>query len=128
MNEGILYHINRLIPRQNPNQWAPGAQQQRLGERFKRPRASTNGLILRHKGGVTMSDEGNRQHVIVTDIHMPFWSMVIFMVKWALASIPAIIILTLIAAFAWRILRGLDTKTVVVGIEVPSSASLHSKR
>jgi len=77
---------------------------------------------------VIMSDEGNRQHVIVTDIHMPFWSMVIFMVKWALASIPAIIILTLIAVFAWRILRGLDTKTVVVGSEVPSSATLHSKR
>lgn len=91
-------------------------------------RDSTNGLFLRHKGGVIMSDEGNRQHVIVTDIHMPLWSMVIFMVKWALASIPAIIILALIAAFAWRILRGLDTKTVVVGIEVPSSASFYSQR
>jgi len=28
--------------------------------------------------------------VRVTDIHMPFWSMAGFMVKWALASIPAI--------------------------------------
>lgn len=31
--------------------------------------------------------------VVVTDIKMPFESMVIFMVKWALASIPAFIIL-----------------------------------
>jgi hypothetical protein len=67
-----------------------------------------------------MSDEGNRQNVIVTDIHMPFFSMVIFMVKWALASIPAIIILMLIVSLAWRILVGADTKTVV-GIEAASS-------
>jgi hypothetical protein len=31
--------------------------------------------------------------VIVTNIKMPFWSMVVFMIKWAIASIPAIIIL-----------------------------------
>lgn len=31
--------------------------------------------------------------VIVTDVQMPFGSMVVFMVKWALASIPAMIIL-----------------------------------
>ena len=65
-----------------------------------------------------MNDEANIQRVVVTDIHMPFWSMVIFMVKWALASIPAIIILTVIAALAWRVIAGLDTKTVVL-MEVP---------
>ena len=31
--------------------------------------------------------------VVVTDINMDFRSMVIFMVKWAIASIPAFIIL-----------------------------------
>ena len=36
------------------------------------------------------------QQVIVTDIHMPFGSMVGFMVKWAIASIPAVIILFLL--------------------------------
>jgi hypothetical protein len=25
---------------------------------------------------------------------MPFWSMVVFMVKWAIAAIPALVILT----------------------------------
>jgi hypothetical protein len=38
--------------------------------------------------------------VIVTDIHMPFGSMVGFMVKWVIASIPAIIILFLLALIA----------------------------
>ena len=31
--------------------------------------------------------------VVVTDIQMPFISMVVFMVKWALAAIPALLIL-----------------------------------
>jgi hypothetical protein len=36
------------------------------------------------------------QKVIVTDIRMPFWSMVVFMIKWVFASIPAMIVLSLI--------------------------------
>ena len=40
----------------------------------------------------------NAQEVVVTDIKIPFWSMVVLMVKWALAAIPAIIILIVIAA------------------------------
>ena len=38
-----------------------------------------------------MSD-GNQQ-VVVTDIKIPFWSMVVLMVKWTLAAVPAIVIL-----------------------------------
>lgn len=38
------------------------------------------------------------REVVVTNIKMPFISMVIFMVKWSIASIPAIIILLLLAA------------------------------
>lgn len=30
---------------------------------------------------------------IITDVDMPFWSIVLFMVKWAFASIPAIFII-----------------------------------
>ncbi len=37
--------------------------------------------------------------VKIVDIRMPFWSMVIFMIKWAIASIPAFIILSLIFYF-----------------------------
>ena len=38
-------------------------------------------------------DDG-RVQVIVTDVHMSFWSMVEFMVKLAFATIPAAIIIT----------------------------------
>jgi hypothetical protein len=38
-------------------------------------------------------DNDNSTRVVVTDIRMPFWSMVVFMVKWAIAAIPAMLIL-----------------------------------
>ena len=43
-----------------------------------------------------MSNE--KQEVIVTDVQIPFWSMVVLMVKWAIAAIPAVIILLVIGA------------------------------
>ena len=39
---------------------------------------------------------GEKGGIKIEDIQMPFGSMVIFMVKWAIASIPAFIILFLI--------------------------------
>ena len=35
--------------------------------------------------------------VVVTDVKVHFWSMVLLMVEWAIASIPAVIILYLVA-------------------------------
>lgn len=37
--------------------------------------------------------------VVVSDIKMPLGSMVVFMVKWAIAAIPALIILALLGFF-----------------------------
>jgi len=42
--------------------------------------------------------------VIVTDIKMPFLSMVDFMVKWAIASIPAFIILAILATLVMGVM------------------------
>ena len=44
----------------------------------------------------TYVESSQAQRVTVTDIDMPFGSMVGFMVKWAIASIPALLILLLI--------------------------------
>ena len=44
--------------------------------------------------------------VSVIDIQMPFWSMVMFMVKAAIASIPAFIILSVIGALVVGLLSG----------------------
>ncbi|ADC61953.1 hypothetical protein [Allochromatium vinosum] len=53
-----------------------------------------------------MSYEPNTR-VTVVDIQMPFWSMVVFMVKAAIASIPAVFILTVIASVFMAILSAL---------------------
>ena len=45
--------------------------------------------------------------VVVTDIRMSFWSMVVFMIKWAIAAIPAFIILAVIGGIAAALLSGL---------------------
>lgn len=42
--------------------------------------------------------DNDTQHVIITDIKMPFFSMVVFMVKWALAAIPAFLVIGIIFA------------------------------
>lgn len=53
-------------------------------------------VFTKKEGGGVVVANGNA--VVVTDVQMPFGSMVIFMVKWALASIPAMIILMIVGA------------------------------
>jgi len=48
-----------------------------------------------------------KQEVIVTDIRMSLDSMFFFMIKWAIASIPAFIILFLLGALLVVMLGGL---------------------
>lgn len=51
-------------------------------------------------------DQNNSSSVSVVDIKMPFMSMVVFMVKAAIASIPAIIILSIIGMVVSALLGG----------------------
>jgi hypothetical protein len=50
--------------------------------------------------------DNNTNLVTIVDIKMPFWSMVVFMVKAAIASIPAFIILSIIFAVVFGLLSG----------------------
>lgn len=58
------------------------------------------------------------REVVVKDIKMGFWSMVVFMVKWALAAIPAFFILTVVAALAFQLLMLLVGGDASPGITV----------
>lgn len=51
--------------------------------------------------------DSQNNEVTIVDIKMPFWSMVVFMVKWTVASIPAILILAVLGAILVGILSGL---------------------
>jgi len=48
----------------------------------------------------------NSNNVVVVDIKMPFMSMLVFMVKCAIASIPSIIILMVLVVIFGGIFRG----------------------
>jgi hypothetical protein len=56
-----------------------------------------------------MEEKNNSEErrVVVTDIRMPFWSMVTLMVKWVFASIPAIIILSFVLGVIMAVLTAL---------------------
>lgn len=81
---GVIYE-KYLRARESKNT-TPESGQKKPVTKVTKLRAAINGEFI---------DE-NAQCVVVTDIRMRFWSMVIFMVKWALASIPALIILGVI--------------------------------
>jgi len=45
--------------------------------------------------------DNDNQNVVITNIKMPFFSMVIFMLKWVLASIPALILIGFISILVY---------------------------
>ena len=51
------------------------------------------------------------ERVSIVDIRMPFWSMVVFLVKLSIASIPAFIILSALGAAVFALLGWLGTIT-----------------
>ena len=53
------------------------------------------------------STAASSTEVTVVDIQMPFGSMVVFILKWTLAAIPAMIILGIIAAIFITIFGGI---------------------
>jgi hypothetical protein len=82
------------------------------------------------------AETDKKQEVRITDIRMPFGSMVIFMVKWAVASIPALILLTLLGTVLSGIIIGLlssirptsgqqlSSKSIAIEEATPPSASI----
>jgi len=56
-----------------------------------------------------------RQEVIVTNIDMPFWSMVGFMIKWTIAAIPAFLILTILGVVVAAVLAGFIGAVAIFG-------------
>jgi len=51
--------------------------------------------------------DNNTNLVNIVDVKMPFWSMEVFMVKAAIASIPAFIILAILFALVCSVLGGI---------------------
>ena len=83
----------------------------KVGDDWFIDKSELQGKNTKHKSGgsVPSALRGNNdyQEVIVTDIQMPFGSMVTFMVKWVIASIPALIILFVLFAIVSAIFGGI---------------------
>jgi hypothetical protein len=73
-----------------------------------------------------MTDGIKKDQIVVTDIRMPFGSMVVFMVKWALAAIPALAILIVIGAVFWSIIMGMMLSTCTGNRLLSGSSQLES--
>ena len=81
----------------NPNMPARQLPALKAELRSRRTGASADRQPWQQTSGSSVVQFPTTMRVVVTDIHMSFGSMVAFMVKWSLASIPAFIILFLLA-------------------------------
>jgi hypothetical protein len=83
------------------------------GECYKAGRSLPKAIekLPSNSPSIIVEDDPNsitdRARVKVVDIDMPFGSMVVFMVKWSLASIPAFIILTIFFSVLFGILEAM---------------------
>ena len=67
---------------------------------------------------------GRSNGVTVADVKMPFGSMVVFMVKWAIASIPAMIILVLFGSIAAGITSGVFS--TFIRFRIPTARTIQA--
>jgi hypothetical protein len=47
------------------------------------------------------------ERIVITDIDIPFWRLVVILVKWALAAIPATIVVMLIVMLVAAVFSGI---------------------
>jgi hypothetical protein len=55
--------------------------------------------------------------VAIADIDIPFWRMVAIMIKWSLAAIPAVIVISIIFALIGAVIGIIAT---MIGASIPS--------
>ena len=83
----------------NSNEWMPASEISVISHLLKPGKAGEAELprnVPVNDSPPVHDSSSEPSSVRVVDIDMPFGSMVLFMVKWALASIPAVIILSMV--------------------------------
>ena len=103
-------HVSRKEQAKNEEKKAKDEEEQVKRdeeEQAKRADANFNKLLEQAKRDEVSVQEIKDKSVYVKDLDMPIKSMVIFMVKWAVASIPAFIILFIIFGILFLIFGSL---------------------
>lgn len=97
---GIFYQkaveMRRVREQQAQQQFAADAAAKKQAVNALSP--AVRGAMAEFKGA---------QPVVVLDVSMSFGSMVVFMIKWSLAAIPALLILMMIGFFAVALFGGI---------------------
>lgn len=93
-------HIERMEKAQSPSTAPEPSQMVNIADEREKLRIG----MVREAAGKGYSGQvldaiekyPGAQPVVVVDMRMSFWSMVVFMVKWVIASIPAFLILAVL--------------------------------
>lgn len=100
-----LHILDRRFRLSDLNLWCPA-----IGQSFP-PDAGENqpalGKNIHQQEKMAVNQPNEPSKVIVVDLQMPFFSIVVLMVKWALASIPAIVILAAIFSLVTGLMGGM---------------------
>jgi hypothetical protein len=73
-----------------------------------------------------MDEPTSTPRVVVTDVQMRFGSMIVFMIKWAVASIPAFLILLAAGSIFWMVVAGMFLSAIFGTSALSRSQGAHS--
>ena len=65
----------------------------------------TQAIVQRRRLEAALENNAHAQPVVIVDVKIKFWSMVVLMVKWAIAAIPATLILMAIFTVVFSFIR-----------------------
>ena len=99
----IVYKVSFVEGMEKKTVYIFGDNEAEAGKRFSEafPAVPSSNVI-----SVLVDSPSNQSQVVISDISMPFMSMVVFMVKAAIAAIPAAIILSLIGMLVSGLFMG----------------------
>jgi spore coat polysaccharide biosynthesis protein SpsF (cytidylyltransferase family) len=99
----IVYKVSFVERMEKKTVYIFGDNEAEAGKRFSEafPAVPSSNVI-----SVLVDSPSNQSQVVISDISMPFMSMVVFMVKAAIAAIPAAIILSLIGMLVSGLFMG----------------------
>ena len=111
--EANFNKVTEQVKRDEEEQAERAEAERAEAERAEAERAEENFNIIleQEKRDETSLQEIKDKSVYIKDLDIPIKSMVIFMVKWTLASIPAFIILAIIGAIFFAIFTAIFVST-----------------
>lgn len=128
-----VYYVKALALRHRQEQQARLAAQEPSGGKLASALRGAKGAVeegRRRREHQDLAQKASRAAVVVTDVQIPFMSMVVLLVKMVLAAIPAAIIVSLIGAVIYGAFQAVQDayKSSPAPVPAPSSTSAQTFR